>query len=226
MVAPQRKRFVCPLCETSVLSPSRMAKDDVRRFCLGCSKRTGKLVVLVSPVLERQRQRSKERVAKKAATKRRQGAPQRRELAQWRQQTRRDQKEREEADAERRVLIEERVASTKHGSKALRRLGYAATRYTDELLRAGVTLLQSSVNTSTLWAPGWTNWLLEAGIVTETRDSAFKIIRYLAHDEESRKALQAAMATGERRMTLRLALDLYPFPVAKALRDAIRGDDA
>ena len=189
MSAPQRKRFVCPLCEDTRLAPSRMARDDVRRFCLECSERTGKLVARVSPVLE--------------------------QFGALRDRTN---------------LIKKYTASTDYDIVALRRLGYVGgSEYRDELRRAGVTLLQPSVNSDAryvLWTPAWAHSLLTEGTHTKTRGSALKMIRYLAHDAKSRDALRAAMATGDRPATLQLVLDLYPFPVAEALRDAIRGLNA
>ena len=226
MVAPQRKRYVCPLCGTAVLSPSRMAKDDVRRFCLRCSERTGKLVARVSPVLERQRRRSKERTAKKAATKRHREAPKRKLAADVRKRVREHHRDRTASHQTRVALLATRTASTEHNSASLRQLGYTVTGYRDELRRAGVTLLQASVNSGALWAPKWAHELLALGTATATRGSAIKMIRHLVRDEKSHAALRAAMATGDLIATVCLALDLYPFPVARALGDAIRGDDA
>lgn len=55
-------RWKCPECETGINAPSRLAKLDVRRWCLECSAETGKLVEKVCVV------REKKRVAKKAKT--------------------------------------------------------------------------------------------------------------------------------------------------------------
>ena len=227
MAAPQRKRFVCPLCEDTRLAPSRMARDDVRRFCLGCSERTGKLVARVSPVLERQRQRSKDRATKKVAAKRRRGAPARRQQAGVNKRVREHAREEFGALRDWTELIEKRTVRTDHSSATLRRLGYVGGAYSGELHKAGVTLLASSSSGPALWAPAWAHWLYRIGReTTETHASVLKVIRFVAQCARSREALEAAMATGERVMTLRLALDLYPFPVVKALRNAIRGDNA
>jgi hypothetical protein len=61
----------CPNGCPGVRAPERMRRDDVRRYCLDCSKRTGRLVKRDSPVLERRRAASVEHSQKKAATKRR-----------------------------------------------------------------------------------------------------------------------------------------------------------
>jgi hypothetical protein len=49
------KRWKCPRCDAGALAPSRPRKDDVRRYCLECSKKTGRLVLRICPVLEKQR---------------------------------------------------------------------------------------------------------------------------------------------------------------------------
>lgn len=43
------KRWACPKCGAGVLAPARPARDDVRRFCLKCSRQTGRLVARVCP---------------------------------------------------------------------------------------------------------------------------------------------------------------------------------
>lgn len=53
MSAPKRVRWVCSECGQAVLAPTRMADDDVRRYCLPCSKSTGRLARRSSPRLER-----------------------------------------------------------------------------------------------------------------------------------------------------------------------------
>ncbi len=51
-------RWACPINadHPAVLAPSRPRKDDVRRFCLECSRTTGRLVSRVPPALERKRE--------------------------------------------------------------------------------------------------------------------------------------------------------------------------
>jgi hypothetical protein len=63
-------RWVCPNCGAGKLAPSRPRKDDVRRYCLPCSERTGRLVERLSPSLERQRREATERRQKAAKRKR------------------------------------------------------------------------------------------------------------------------------------------------------------
>lgn len=55
------KRWVCPTCGGGVNAPSRPRKDDVRRYCLGCSAKTGRLVERTCPSLERLRAEKRER---------------------------------------------------------------------------------------------------------------------------------------------------------------------
>lgn len=51
----QRTRWVCPNGCPAKLGSTRPRKDDVVRYCLVCSERTGKLVPRSAPALERQR---------------------------------------------------------------------------------------------------------------------------------------------------------------------------
>ena len=57
-------RWTCPNGCAGVLGPSRPRKDDVRRYCLPCSARVGRLVLRAAPALEGQR--AKRAVALKA----------------------------------------------------------------------------------------------------------------------------------------------------------------
>lgn len=63
-------RWVCPTCGTGRLAPSRPRKNDVRRYCLPCSEKTGRLVERVAPSLERRREESRERQAAKTKAER------------------------------------------------------------------------------------------------------------------------------------------------------------
>ena len=47
------RRWVCPNCRGGVLAVSRPRMDDVRRYCLPCSKSTGRLVKRICPAQER-----------------------------------------------------------------------------------------------------------------------------------------------------------------------------
>jgi hypothetical protein len=63
-----QRRWECPRCESGLLAPGRMRRDDTRRFCLSCSAKTGRLVERVCPALERQREQAKtERTARATA---------------------------------------------------------------------------------------------------------------------------------------------------------------
>ena len=58
-------RWKCDICNHGLLAPTKPRINDVRRYCLPCSSKTGKLVERVAPSLEKQR------TAKKAAAKKR-----------------------------------------------------------------------------------------------------------------------------------------------------------
>lgn len=52
-------RWKCELCDDGLLAPSKPRKNDVRRYCLPCSKKTGKLVERVIPSLEKKSEHKK-----------------------------------------------------------------------------------------------------------------------------------------------------------------------
>lgn len=64
------RRWVCPRCGGGNHAPDRPRTDDVRRYCLDCSKATGRLVKRTCPALDRERGEKRERVAAKTVTKR------------------------------------------------------------------------------------------------------------------------------------------------------------
>jgi len=67
MAKTKMKRWVCPLCGSGKLAPSRPRKDDTRRFCLPCSEKTGRLVERTCPALDKERSvKETMRKAKKA----------------------------------------------------------------------------------------------------------------------------------------------------------------
>jgi predicted RNA-binding Zn-ribbon protein involved in translation (DUF1610 family) len=56
----KQARWKCPNCGDGILAPQRPRLDDVRRYCLPCSSKSGKLVERIAPALEAQRTRRKE----------------------------------------------------------------------------------------------------------------------------------------------------------------------
>jgi len=62
-------RWVCPSCGGGVNGPQRPRMDDVRRYCLRCSAKTGRLVQRTAPSLERRREEAAARSATKARRK-------------------------------------------------------------------------------------------------------------------------------------------------------------
>lgn len=64
------RRWVCPKCDAGCLAPSRPRKDDVKRFCLPCSKKVGRLVERVCPAANNAKAREDaERKAKRDANR-------------------------------------------------------------------------------------------------------------------------------------------------------------
>jgi hypothetical protein len=59
------RRWVCPQCGNGINGLERPRKDDVRRYCLDCSAKTGRLVERNCPALEKQRAVQGEKAAAK-----------------------------------------------------------------------------------------------------------------------------------------------------------------
>lgn len=67
MAKAKTRRWVCPTCGAGKHAPSRPRRDDVRRFCLPCSEKSGRLVERICPVNEKVRERSVESSKRKAS---------------------------------------------------------------------------------------------------------------------------------------------------------------
>jgi hypothetical protein len=71
-MTPRQVRWACPLgAHAAVLAPTKPRADDVRRFCLECSKGSGRLVRRVAPVLEKKRETRKEQRAARVLERKR-----------------------------------------------------------------------------------------------------------------------------------------------------------
>lgn len=72
MAASPKTRWVCPQCDDRVMGPQRPRRDNIVRYCLPCSKQTGKLVERTAPVLEKRRaeQAAKAKAKRDAKAKR------------------------------------------------------------------------------------------------------------------------------------------------------------
>lgn len=55
------KNYRCPICADAHRAPERMRKDNTLRYCLGCSKKTGKLVEMICPSKEDEKKRAEDR---------------------------------------------------------------------------------------------------------------------------------------------------------------------
>jgi hypothetical protein len=73
------RRWNCPKCQGGLNAPGRMRKDDIRRYCLGCSKATGRLVQRVCPALEKERTEREAKRNEKVRTTRAKQSARRRE---------------------------------------------------------------------------------------------------------------------------------------------------
>lgn len=61
----KQTRWVCPSCGNGCLGPTRPRKDNIVRYCLPCSEKTGKLVERETPALTKKRERQAEKSAMK-----------------------------------------------------------------------------------------------------------------------------------------------------------------
>ena len=71
MPKPKQRRWTCPHCGQGKLAPGRPRKDDVRRYCLPCSEKTGRLVERTCAANEKARKVSKAKSQTKASRKKR-----------------------------------------------------------------------------------------------------------------------------------------------------------
>ena len=78
-MATKQARWKCPQCDAGVLAPTKPRKDDVRRYCLPCSSKNGKLVQRIAPALEAKREQraasTREKVRQKRQVARRRAEP-------------------------------------------------------------------------------------------------------------------------------------------------------
>ena len=81
-------RWKCPSCDKGVLNSSRPRMNDVKRYCLPCSAKSGVLVARVAPALDKQRDEAKAKQTAKQSAKRK------KESAKRKQQNERDKAQR------------------------------------------------------------------------------------------------------------------------------------
>lgn len=84
-------RWRCQQCDHGLLAPMRPRKNDVRRYCLPCSSKSGRLVERVAPALEKQRERRAALVAEKQTLKRQRLAMQKQPIKEQRRLERKRQ---------------------------------------------------------------------------------------------------------------------------------------
>lgn len=69
-MATKQARWKCPQCDAGILAPTKPRKDDVRRYCLPCSSKNGRLVERIAPALEAKREQRAESTREKVRHKR------------------------------------------------------------------------------------------------------------------------------------------------------------
>jgi len=66
----KQARWKCPICNDGLLAPMKPRRNDVRRYCLPCSAKSGRLVDRLAPSLEKQREKRTAVVRQKRKAKR------------------------------------------------------------------------------------------------------------------------------------------------------------
>lgn len=77
------RNWICPDCGETNRAPDRPRRDDVRRYCLPCSKRTGRLTEKTCPALDRARTERQTRSAALRKTKTERARARAREARSW-----------------------------------------------------------------------------------------------------------------------------------------------
>jgi len=73
----RQARWTCLTCGEGGLAPTKPRRDDVRRYCLSCSAKTGRLVEKVAPSLEKKREAQTARTQERSKKKRQKEASRR-----------------------------------------------------------------------------------------------------------------------------------------------------
>jgi len=69
---PKLRRWVCPKCGAGKRAPGKPRTNDSRTYCFVCSEKTGQLVRMTCPALDKEREKKAEASKAKAAKKREQ----------------------------------------------------------------------------------------------------------------------------------------------------------
>lgn len=77
MTTKRQARWTCLTCGEGGLAPTKPRRDDVRRYCLSCSAKTGRLVEKVAPSLEKKREAQTARTQERSKKKRQKEAARR-----------------------------------------------------------------------------------------------------------------------------------------------------
>lgn len=216
---PKRYRWVCPDCEAAIHAPSRMKADDVRRFCLECSGRTGFLVARACPVLDAKRSAKRKRAQQKAATK----------AKRKRQKTWRSTRSREAERAEQRRVQKELAAWRRAHTERREPTEFdvGITTNADYYRGLGVRVVVGSFGRS--YVPAWAfaidKELANAGLLDADRAGTYEglggqLVRWVYNSNDIRSALNALIAgQASREELVRFMLEHYPFPIPQALRE-------
>lgn len=225
-MAPKRYRWECPHGCPAVLAPQWMVRDDVRRYCLPCSAKTGRLVERFSPVLDLRSAKARDAAAKRAARKRARARA-------------KEAKANAKARAERRQLIEATQAEARLQRDAAAMLSHSDTRTRRELRALGYAQLDRHARLHAhlptvvtadggVFLPPWVAALarvLQLWTEATHMDLAVRLTRHVMGKPDLVAAADAAAAISAPDC-VRLIFNLYPFPLNPQLYRELLGDDA
>ncbi len=223
MSAHGRKRWVCPRCGSGVLAPSRPRRDDVRRFCLKCSQKTGRLVERTCPVLDLKAQKKadakRRAAARKAAARKAKRDAERERLRPVMESQRRRRAEHRQVERARSRRLKALETPTRLSRHELDAKGYVSVPdpVGGVLLRLGVRALRRNKGTWTLWVPVWAIRLLE---VLDGQANGGAIVKWASGDETIRQAAHA-LAMTDPGAAVRYLLETYPVPLPDEVRNSV-----
>lgn len=229
MSAPKNHRWVCPHCGRGVNAPSRLRKDDTRRYCLPCSERTGRLAERECLAHLRKQAKARKRRSDKAKRERAKTADARKQRTEQLRALRREARDHQQQADERRARYEALtivatsepdvslwVRTTRTRFEAALDLGVECATYN----RAG--------GLSNMFVPRW-----YFAIVTRLekrhalpiehlprRLAVTGLIRFVARDAQLQDALRA-VANLNPDGVLPFIADNYPFPIPDGIVELI-----
>jgi hypothetical protein len=222
MTAAKQYRWACPRCGSGVNAPSRLRRDDTRRYCLYCSEKTGRLVERECLVRKRKQAKAKAKRAVTAKAKRAATADDRKCKRQYALARARAHRESIAAAAERNARA--RALTTILRTEPDRAL-WAPVRITffEEAIALGVPCAKSAT-AGGIYVPRWYMALRDHCTIHPPIKLPASLIRTILRDELLVDAVTAVAAI-DPQAVLPYLIDNYTFPIPsgiKARAEALR----